>query len=257
MTGIVDAHAHIMLEGFGPLKAPPVEPLMEHYARLGVDQVWFSSVDALVQNQTEVHRRMNDTIAALQEKFRPHIVGLATVNQRDGDRAASELERAIGELGLRGLKIHGWLQPVPAVDSCLEPIMAVAERRRLVVLFHDGTPPYTSSLQLAWLAERYPNCTIVLGHGGLKDLPENAVQAARRHSNVYIQTVGMTLLAMRRALDAVGASSILFGTDGGFGNLRYIDYNLLKHKIWGLPPDQEALILGGNARRLMEATLVG
>jgi uncharacterized protein len=233
------------------LKAAPVEPLIDHYGRLGVDQVWFSSVDALIQNQTDLHRRSNDAMAELQEKHRPRIVGLATVNPRDGDGAARELERAIGQLGLRGLKIHGWLQPVSCVDPCLEPLFAVANRLRLTVLFHDGTPPYTSSLQIAWLAERYPDCTMVLGHGGLKDLAENAIQAVRRQPNVYLQTVGMTLLGMRRALEQVGPTRILHGSDGGFGNLSYIDYNILKLRTWGLPPDEEALIFGDNARRLI------
>jgi uncharacterized protein len=251
MSGIVDAHAHIMLQDFGPLKASPIEPLLEHYSRLGVDQIWFSSVDALIQNQTDLHQRSNDAMAAFQDKYRPHFVGLATVNPRSGDEAARELERAIGQLGLRGLKIHGWLQPVASVDSCFEPLFAVADRMRLVVLFHDGTPPYTSSLQIAWLAQRYPNCTIVLGHGGLKDLSENAVQAVRRHPNVYMQTVGMTPLGMRRALEQVGPRRMLYGSDGGFGNLKCIDYNLLRLRNWGLSPDQDALISGGNARRLI------
>jgi uncharacterized protein len=251
MSRIVDAHAHIMLHDFGSLKAAPIPPLMDHYERLGVEQVWFSSVDALIQNQADVHRRSNDSLAALQEEYRPKIIGLATVNPRDGDLAAREVERAIGPLGLRGLKIHGWLQAVSSVDPCLEPLMTVANSLKLTVLFHDGTPPYASTLQIAWLAEQYPDCSIVLGHGGLKDLAENAVQAVSRLPNVYLQTVGMTSLGMQRALDRVGPTRILYGSDGGFGNLKYIDYNILKLQNWGLSPDDEALISGQNARRLI------
>jgi predicted TIM-barrel fold metal-dependent hydrolase len=251
MSGVIDAHAHIMLQSFGSMKASRVESLIEHYVQCGVDQVWFSSADAFIQNQTELHRRCNDIMAALQEKHKPRIVGLATVNPRDGDQAARELERAIGQLGLRGLKLHGWLQPVSCVDPVLDPLFAVADRLRLVVLFHDGTPPYTSSLQVAWLAEKYPNCTMILGHGGLKDLSENAIQAVHRQPNVHLQTVAMTLRGMRRALEQVGPDRILFGTDGGFGDLKYIDYNILKLRTWKLSPAQEALVAYGNAKRLI------
>jgi uncharacterized protein len=251
VSGIVDAHAHVMLQDFGSLKASSMESLIDHYTRLGVEQIWFSSVDALIQNQTDLHRRSNDLLAEYQERFKPRIVGLATVNPRGGDDSARELERAVGQLALCGLKIHGWLQPVSTVDPCLEPIFAVADRMQLTVLFHDGTPPYTSSLQIAWLAEKYPHCTMILGHGGLKDLSENAIQAAVRHPNVFLQTVAMTPRGIRRAVERLGPSRILFGTDGGFGNLKYIDYNILKIRLLGLPPDQEALVFGGNARRLI------
>jgi uncharacterized protein len=251
MSMIIDAHAHLLLHGFGAMKPSPVEAVVEHFARCGVEQVWYSSADALIQNQTDLHRRSNDTMAELQERFPGQFVGLATVNPREGEGAAAELERAIVTLGLRGLKIHGWLQPVSCTDACLEPLLEVANRLRLIVLFHDGTPPYTSSLQIAYLAERYPRCFMILGHGGLKDLVGNAAQAVRRQPNLYMQTVGTTLLGLSQAIEVVGPERILYGSDGGFGDLTYIDYNLCKMRKWVLPPEQEAMIMGQNARELL------
>ena len=252
MSRIVDSHAHVMLQPFGTMKPQEPEVLVEHFARYGVDRVWYSSIDALVGNHEDLHRRSNDRMAELQQQFGEQFVGFATVNPRDGYRAARELRRAITELGLRGLKIHGWLQPVSCCDPCLEPLFEVANQLRLVVLFHDGTPPFTSSLQIGHLAERYPDCTMILGHAGLKDLAENALQAARRYPNVYVQTCGGTSLALRRALEVLGPQRILYGSDGGFGDPVWIDYNIRKIRKWTLPPKQEAMILGNNADRLLE-----
>jgi len=251
MTEIVDAHAHIMLAGYGSLSPQPPEAVLEGLARYGVSRAWLSSVDALVTNSVESHRRSNDAMAELQSRFGRSVVALATLHPRGGDESARELSRAISDLGLRGLKLHGWLQPVSCVDPCLEPIFDVANRLRLPVLFHDGTPPFTSSLQIGWLAERYSQCTMILGHGGLKDLAINAAQCARRYPNVYLQTCATTLLSLRRALEIVGPEKILYGSDGGFADPKWIDYNLRKIRNWNLTPEIESRILGGNAARLI------
>lgn len=254
MTCIVDTHTHIMLESFSGLEGQAPAVLMEHFAKCGIGQAWVSSVDALIRNQPEHHCRSNDRMAELQQEFEGRFVGLATVDPRTGEQAARELERAITALGLKGLKLHGWLQPVSCSDPCLDPLFETASRLGIVVLFHDGTPPYTSTLQIASLAERYPQCTMILGHGGLKDLAVNAAQAVKRHPNLYMQTDGTTLLALKRALALVGAEKILFGSDGGFGDPQWIDYNLLKIRRWNLDANSEGLILGGNAERLLRGS---
>ena len=151
------------------------------------------------------------------------------------------------------MKLHGWLQPVSCTDPCLEPLLETANRLKLPVLFHDGTPPFTSSLQIGWLAEKYPHCHVILGHGGLKDLAVTAAQTAHRHDNVYLQTCATTLLSLRRAIELVGPDKILYGSDGGFADMQWVDYNIRKIKKWGLPADVEEKILGGNAKRLLNA----
>lgn len=250
---IIDSHAHIMLDAYASL--PPVEPehVMERFARYGVEQAWFSSADALITNQTDYHRRSNDRMAELQQKFAPHFVAFATVNPRAGEEAARELERAVSELGARGLKLHGWLQPVSCADPCLEPLLATANRLKLPVLFYDETPPFTSPLQIGWLAEQYPSCKMILGHGGLKDLALTAAQTVHRHDNVYLQTCATTLLSLRRALELelVSADKILYGSDGGFADMQWVDYNIRKIRKWNLPAAVEEKVFGGNARRLL------
>ena len=136
-------------------------------------------------------------------------------------------------------------------DPCLEPLLETANCLKLPVLFHDGTPPFTSSLQIGYLAERYPSCTMILGHGGLKDLAVTAAQTAHRHENVYLQTCATTLLSLRRALEFVGPDKILYGSDGGFADMQWVDYNIQKIRKWNLPVAVEEKIFGGNATRLL------
>ena len=59
------------------------------------------------------------------------------------------------------------------------------------VLFHDGKPPFTSSLQIGSLAERYPGCAMILGHGNLEDFAVTRV-ATR---TCILQTCATTLIS--------------------------------------------------------------
>ena len=68
---------------------------------------------------------------------------------------------------------------------------------------------------------------------------------------MYLQTCATTLLSLRRALELVGADKILYGSDGGFADMRWVDYNIAKIRKWNLPASVEEKILGGNAKRLL------
>ena len=59
------------------------------------------------------------------------------------------------------------------------------------------------------------------------------------------------VLSLRRALELVGVEKILYGSDGGFADPKWIDYNLRKIRKWNLTPEIESKILGGNAARLI------
>ena len=75
--------------------------------------------------------------------------------------------------------------------------------------------------------------------------------AACRYPNVHLQTCATTLLSLRRALEIVGPEKILYGSDGGFADPKWIDYNLRKIRNWNLTPEIESRILGGTAARLI------
>jgi predicted TIM-barrel fold metal-dependent hydrolase len=52
------------------------------------------------------------------------------------EAAAEEARRAIGELGLRGVKIHPYNLNVEAFDPRLAPVIDVGERRHVPIVFH-------------------------------------------------------------------------------------------------------------------------
>src|SRR5437868_4815398 len=92
-----------------------------------------------------------------------------TVDPKLGHVAVEELERCIASKKFRGVKFHPWVQAF--APSMVKPTMiAILERAAvadLPVIFHDGTPPYSTTFQIAAAARWVPAAKVVLGHAGL------------------------------------------------------------------------------------------
>jgi aminocarboxymuconate-semialdehyde decarboxylase len=131
----------------------------------------------------------NDEIAAVVGRHPGRFVGLATLPLQDPPRAAAELERAMGTLGLRGAEIGSNVNGVNLDDPALEPVWAAANALRAFILVHPhgdilpgdrlksyymrnfvGLPFETTiagaALVFGGVIERYPDIAFCLCHGG-------------------------------------------------------------------------------------------
>jgi len=142
-------------------------------------------------------RASNDALAGIIANHPDRFAGFAMIPTEQPDEAADELSRAVGDLGFKGVMIHG-LSDGNFVD--LEqywPIFARAEALGVPVYIHPALPdrtvigryyaPYTEShpmltraawgfgveagtqavrLILSGLFERHPDVKILLGHLG-------------------------------------------------------------------------------------------
>jgi uncharacterized protein len=196
----------------------------------------------------------NDSLAAFVAAEPTRLVSFATVDPRAAD-AAGEIERCVEQLGMRGVKLHPWLQGFSSHEPGLDAICEAAARLRIPVLFHDGTPPFSTPLQLASLARRHPETAIVLGHGGLHDLWREAIAAVDTTSNVHLCMCGTPGYAMRRIVAECPIDRLLFGTDGGLRpepTPRYAVLRIRQLDELGLDAAQRSAILVDNPRRLLE-----
>jgi predicted TIM-barrel fold metal-dependent hydrolase len=162
-------------------------------------------------------RTTNDEVAQWCADSDGRLVPFCTVNPREPD-AADEITRCRTELRARGVKFHPWLQGFHPNEPCLVPVCETAAELDMPMLFHDGTPPYSTPLQIAALAARFPDLQVVLGHGGLYDLWPEAVAAARRYPNVHLCMTSLHPFAMQRIIDHVPTSQLMFGSDGGLAS---------------------------------------
>jgi hypothetical protein len=188
--------------------------------------------------------RANAELARIVAAHPRRLVGFAFVHsRRDAGRIGALVGRAVREWGFRGIKVHGSEAP-PTREVC-----EAARAHRLPVLVDVTGRPYL----LHMLAPQYPDVPFVVAHmGSFWDdwrAQQQTVELLARYPNVYADTSGVRRFdylveAIRRA----GAGKLLFGTDGPW---LHPGLELEKIRLLRLPPAEEALVLGGNALRLL------
>lgn len=217
--------------------------------RLGVDVSVLFTYEGLLRPRPEA----NDSLAAFVAPFPDRMVAFSTVDPRDPG-AAAEIERCARGHGMRGVKLHPWLQGFSAHEPGLDDVCAAVAELGIPLLFHDGTPPFSTPLQLASLARRHPEATIVLGHGGLHDLWREAIEAVATAPNVHVCMCGTPPYAMRHIVDSCPLDRLLFGTDAGLRSTPFHLYALLRvQQLEHLELDEARLeaIMDVNPRRLL------
>lgn len=229
---------------------------------------------------------INDELAALQGRHPGRIHALATVDAFDGEKAARELERAISGLGLRGVFVDcaKGRRLIDAPEA--RPTLEVAARLGVPVFVHPVNPqpllgqmePYgrigtlfargtVNSQALIGLIEggtfeRLPNLKVVvtaLALGGLSmahgfshfsKLAGGTRETLRR--NVFIDTMEFDPVMIRAAVEMVGASNVLVGSDWPIvsdGPIR----EKVAHALGaaGLSDADTSRVAGANARRIL------
>ena len=240
---IVDFHTHFTGRSYAHLGAGSLVESMDLY---GIDHAVVFTLDGFFEDV----RRHNDELAAFAAEHPGRLTPFATVYPRHAG-AADEVRRAVEELGMKGVKLHPWLQGFNPLEAYMEPVARACAELGVPLIFHDGTPPYSTPLLLGLLAERHPDLDVVLGHSGLLDLWPEALAAGRRHPNVWLCLSGPPTAALQKLVDGVPHERILFGSDTGFGHDYQARHRLEQVRSLDLPPGALEEILGGNAARLL------
>lgn len=246
---MIDFHVH------QPRARPDGEPAYTasvyaaYMDELGIERAALFTYDGLLRPAPEHNDSLARYAAAAPGRFAP----FATVDPRD-PRAAPEIERCVTRLGMRGVKLHPWLQGFSAHEPGLDPVCEVAAAHGVPVLFHDGTPPFSTPLQLATLARRHPRTAVVLGHGGLHDLWREAAAAVETTPNVHICLCATPPYAMRALIERLPAERLLFGTDGGLTpepRQRYVRLRVRQVERLAVDSARRDAMLVDNPRRLL------
>lgn len=189
------------------------------------------------------------TIADAMARYPDRLIGFVRLNPNVRVEARTALDRCVLELGFKGVKLHPTTTLAhPAGDATVELLVRCGELG-VPVLFHCGDDPYTTPQAIEAAAARAPGCTVVMGHMGGYFHAEDAIASARRQPNLVLETSAMPY--PERIADAVrllGPERVVFGSDGPGCNPAL---EVHKIRMLGLDPAAEALVLGGNAARLL------
>ena len=229
-------------------------------------------------------RAMNDDLAGLVARHPGRIYGLASVDAYDGDRSGREAERAIRDLGLRGLFVdcaRGELMiDAPQARSTLEvaakhgvpvfvhPVAPQPLTRQLLPygriggLFARGTANAASLIALieGGVFSELPGLRVVvasLAFGGMalaaelsrqSLLTSGALAVMREH--VFIET-GFHPALIRAAVDLLGADHVLAGSDFPINDGPLRGKLIAAMRDAGLAEDEQSAIAAGNCVKLL------
>lgn len=226
------------------------DEFVEFMDESGIDKAVVLSHDGLFNSTPEA----NDELAAFVQRYPERLIGFGSYNPRKPE-ALAETKRSFEELGLRGVKLHPWLQGFSMHEGSLDPIMEVVAEHNGMLLCHDGTPPYSTAGQIAALARRHPTVPVILGHAGLHDLWRESLAFTQETENLYICICGTPPYAARQIIDHAPSHKVLFGTDAGLSDKASQDYaaaRVLEIDEWGITSAQKQAMLIDNPRRLLQ-----
>jgi predicted TIM-barrel fold metal-dependent hydrolase len=169
----------------------------------------------------------NDYVAGYVAQHPEKLIGFASVDPSE-DGAPSELERAVRELGLRGLKLGPIYQHVHPNGARCYAVLRVAQRLRLPIIWHQGTTfvrdaplTYARPFLLDAVGSAFPDLTIVIAHLGHRWIDE-ALVVARKHPRIYLDVSALVTRPWQLYTGLVSAreygvwGKLFFGSDFPF-----------------------------------------
>jgi aminocarboxymuconate-semialdehyde decarboxylase len=234
-------------------------------------------------------RLVNDAFARVVAERGPRFTALATLPLNDPAASVGEFERATGELGFRGAMLFSNVNGVALANERYWPLYERASEQRAVLYVHPVHPVGVEAMTDYWLMplvgflmdttlaaaklvfsgvpERFPGIRWVLAHlgGAIPYLAERldrgfeAFRECRQHIDrppstylrqFYYDTVNFDPAALRLAIGFAGVDRILAGSDYPH-QIGSLEKMLTSIRGLGLAGDDEAKILGGNARLLL------
>ena len=241
---VIDVHAHVWLNQLEPCR----RELIESVDAVPLERLYVSGIEEATPDEETVVA-LNDAVHGLMKDC-PRVRGQVYLNPRHGEWALDELSRC-ADLGFTCVKL--WVATL-ADDPRRFPIYEAAIERGLPVLVHawdkavgqgaDESKPW----HVAAAARRYPECAFVMAHVGGDFISGAESVAAAGNVRVDISGTYGEVGGVEYAVRRLGPERVLFGSDMPSSD---VYHNLGKVAGAAVPPAVKAMILHGNAERLL------
>lgn len=234
-------------------------------------------------------RMQNDNLARIVDAHPDRFVGLGTLPMQDVDASLVELEHIVHELGFHGIEICTSVNGLDFDDPRFEPFFTLARELDVLIVMHPNGfthgerlsdyylintvgMPLDSTVSLARLIfggvlERHDGLKVCVVHGGgylpfyaaRFDHAYHARDDCREHISrppttylrqLYFDTMVFAPEDIGLLVTRYGADHVLLGSDYPY-DMGVTDPVGLVMKVDGLDEEDRALVLGGNAARLL------
>ena len=236
------------------------------------------------EEAAELDRRSNELVAETVALHPERLVGIGTVPLQDPQAAAAELERAMRQLGLKGVIIASNINGVDLGDARNRPFWSKAQQLGAAIFIHPagntdarmkkhrmlislGQPLEEtfaiSSLVYDGVMDEFPNLKIAIAHGGgflpyyagrydwiyrtgfSNQLKDDFSSYLR---SFYYDTVIFNPDMLEFLATKVPAERIMLGTDFPFGEAKPVEFVRRARRLSREVQDD---ILGSNAARFL------
>jgi hypothetical protein len=252
---IWDNHSH--MSGVpGRTPAERMAAMLKIADRMGIQRLCvFMGMNFVYDPSPEQLRLANDQVLAAVRAWPERIFGYVYLNPKHQAASFQELDRCVCDGPMVGVKL--WV-----AEHCnsadLDPIVERAAELKAPVLQHTflkitgNLPGESTPMDLAELAARHPQATLICGHTGADW--ERGLRAIRRCPNVYADLCGSDPTAgfVEMAVAELGAERLLYGSDAGG---RSFASQLAKVLGANISDAAKRLILAGNLKRLLRPIL--
>lgn len=241
----IDTHIHFSTREGYVIKDPRLLEAMEKYYRV---KVVYKTEEEMAQDfinldvkaillpidaeTTRGWKVTNDYAAGLVKRFPQAFIGsFAAIDPWKGKAAIRELERAVKELGMIGVKFQQAIQEFYPNDRRFYPIYEKCVELKVPVLFHAGTTgagaglPGGGRFSLKYtrpipyiddVAYDFPELTIIMAHPGWPWIEEQ-IAVLLHKANVYLDLSGWAPRYfpdnLKREINSRLQDKVLYGSD--------------------------------------------
>jgi hypothetical protein len=237
---IIDPHQHTGSWPF-PGRFGGIEMNVYYMQRYNISAVIISSTEGIVSDMVGGNARLAEYISG-----RPGLYGYVVVNPNDLKLSCQQMDHYYANKQFVAAKIHPSYAGQSLSSPKMAPLIAEIAARGKPALIH--TWGVAEVRALGALAQRHPQWRVLMAHGG-GDAWREALVVAKDTPNIYLEFCCSAVESRKveRAVEALGAERILFGSDATLFDAGYM---LGMYKEANLPPEAQAQVMGGNALKL-------
>jgi len=205
---ICDSHCHLK-HGNKEMTEYTAQEIVEAMDGAGIDRSVVFAICVTSAQATEFALR------ACRE-FPDRLIPYAYAIPHISEPALPHVERAVSELGFRGIKVHGG--ETRLTPYVIDPVFELAGRLEVPCLVDfAGNVEHTRRI-----AGAFPGTTIIVAHMGRylctdRGLLDQFIQIAEDHENVILDTSGVVIPGkVAEAVHRIGSDRMAWGIDGPY-----------------------------------------
>lgn len=245
---IIDANTSLGQSLYGPRAT--ADQLLQRMAALGIDR---SIVSSFTPQDLDL-RRANNAVSEIVARD-PRLIGFARIDPRLGSTSIAELDACQRE-DFRGVKVDPFEQSFVINSELVIDFFKACAAARMPVLVVSGHPCLSSPIQVGDLAERIPELTIIMAHGGQLAMHGlgifDCLLVVKTTRNVYIETSGIpetgTEGLIERSVLEVSPDRVIFGSNSPICDPAM---ELERIRVSRIPKDAQSQIMGANLAAIL------